>query len=478
MEGVKDVKTKFCDICKKTFKRGNDTKCYNCKDKEKRVKNNLIHDTQKSNGDMFLMCANCSKMSPRCDYEKKTKHGEDTRFCLTCFKKLNTDKLEHRREYDRSEARKKRKIEFKKLHPEKLIEYDARCKLKKAVANPEQVLSNNAMCASKHQKKYPEKGKEYKKSHRGRELTYKNAAKQKGIPYMLPTEKFRELISNSCFYCLRFSEDSTNGIDRLDSCKGYTIDNVRSCCKECNMAKNDMSPKEFISQVARIITYQDKRLDLFELFSNYPYNSRKGSEYKHYMVSAKKRGIYFELDKDTFDEIVSKPCYICDERPADGFCGIDRVINDIGYIPLNCKPCCNTCNLMKKDSKLDQFFEMCRKIVDNFKRNTIILPDAIMPTRIRLEKSVFKKKPDLTAREKSLIITSCRNDMGDYPIIYSRVKLNMASEEEVQRYERYKTNVQESIYRALMNKLYFESEKTGDHIEYDFENADFGDMIQ
>ena len=36
-----------------------------------------------------------------------------------------------------------------------------------------------------------------------------------------------------------------NGLDRVDSSKGYTIDNVVPCCTTCNTAKNKMTQKEF-----------------------------------------------------------------------------------------------------------------------------------------------------------------------------------------------------------------------------------------
>lgn len=43
-----------------------------------------------------------------------------------------------------------------------------------------------------------------------------------------------------------------NGIDRIDSSKGYTIDNVVTCCWDCNRAKNTMSVDDFKSWVSRI----------------------------------------------------------------------------------------------------------------------------------------------------------------------------------------------------------------------------------
>jgi len=43
-----------------------------------------------------------------------------------------------------------------------------------------------------------------------------------------------------------------NGIDRIDSSKGYWSDNVVTCCKYCNTAKNTMSEKDFYKFIQRI----------------------------------------------------------------------------------------------------------------------------------------------------------------------------------------------------------------------------------
>ncbi len=47
-----------------------------------------------------------------------------------------------------------------------------------------------------------------------------------------------------------------NGVDRVDSLKGYVEGNVRSCCKECNVFKFALSEKDFLDGVARICKHQ------------------------------------------------------------------------------------------------------------------------------------------------------------------------------------------------------------------------------
>ena len=88
-------------------------------------------------------------------------------------------------------------------------------------------------------------------------------------------EKFYTLSKSKCHYCgLEHSKtllDRTNetkdtklisdtivcvnGIDRVDSSKGYVEGNVVSCCKYCNAAKNTMSRDEFFKWIKRVYEY-------------------------------------------------------------------------------------------------------------------------------------------------------------------------------------------------------------------------------
>jgi hypothetical protein len=43
-----------------------------------------------------------------------------------------------------------------------------------------------------------------------------------------------------------------NGLDRVDSMKGHTPDNVVPCCYRCNCAKNNMSFNDFISHIEKM----------------------------------------------------------------------------------------------------------------------------------------------------------------------------------------------------------------------------------
>ena len=84
-------------------------------------------------------------------------------------------------------------------------------------------------------------------------------------------ETFYSLSQKDCYYCGRPPSNSQNvrkktcsayqlangnfiynGLDRIDSNLGHTIDNVVPCCKRCNQAKNDMTTETFFKMVKSI----------------------------------------------------------------------------------------------------------------------------------------------------------------------------------------------------------------------------------
>ena len=47
-----------------------------------------------------------------------------------------------------------------------------------------------------------------------------------------------------------------NGIDRLNSIIGYTIENCVPCCEKCNLMKSNYSENEFLDHIERIRNFQ------------------------------------------------------------------------------------------------------------------------------------------------------------------------------------------------------------------------------
>lgn len=91
--------------------------------------------------------------------------------------------------------------------------------------------------------------------------TYRN----KGLTYSLSDDQLFELLKDDCHYCGKepsnIKRDSIkkhidefvySGVDRVDNNRGYEVENVVSCCKQCNVAKNNMTHSEFITMCKTI----------------------------------------------------------------------------------------------------------------------------------------------------------------------------------------------------------------------------------
>ncbi len=96
---------------------------------------------------------------------------------------------------------------------------------------------------------------------------YKSKAKRKKWEFKLTFAEFKDLVTSNCHYCnlepnkCRIDNSKSrqgisrvyfNGVDRVDSSKGYVLNNVVSCCEDCNKAKRNLSYKQFIDLITRI----------------------------------------------------------------------------------------------------------------------------------------------------------------------------------------------------------------------------------
>jgi hypothetical protein len=96
---------------------------------------------------------------------------------------------------------------------------------------------------------------------------YKNGAKNRELDFFLIEEEAYQLFKSNCFYCniepclslFPFTKHDSerpvvyaNGIDRIDSNRGYVVDNVVPCCHICNRAKSDMNQQEFLKWIQEL----------------------------------------------------------------------------------------------------------------------------------------------------------------------------------------------------------------------------------
>jgi len=96
---------------------------------------------------------------------------------------------------------------------------------------------------------------------------YKRGAKDRNIDFFLKKEEVFEIIIKNCYYCgekpLNIQRNYYNngnfiynGIDRIDSSKGYIKNNVVPCCWICNQAKSSMSIDYFDESIEKVYRHR------------------------------------------------------------------------------------------------------------------------------------------------------------------------------------------------------------------------------
>lgn len=95
----------------------------------------------------------------------------------------------------------------------------------------------------------------------------KKEANNCGRSWDLTKDQVKGVIFQPCFYCgaqpsqlAGYRRDGHeingtilyNGLDRVDNDKGYTLDNIVTCCGECNRGKREGAQEEYIQRCNRI----------------------------------------------------------------------------------------------------------------------------------------------------------------------------------------------------------------------------------
>lgn len=90
---------------------------------------------------------------------------------------------------------------------------------------------------------------------------YKSSAKQSGKKFDIDLNYFITTVKTPCVYCNYFPKKyrlinakykiKCNGLDRINSNKGYTKANTVACCRLCNMSKNNLSKTRWKNWIKR-----------------------------------------------------------------------------------------------------------------------------------------------------------------------------------------------------------------------------------
>lgn len=205
-------------------------------------------------------------------------------------------------------------------------------------------------------------------------------------------EEFLIISQQNCFYCgivpstkynyflTKSSRSSTkaqneglfiyNGIDRIDSNKYHTTDNIVPCCYDCNRAKNNRSIQDFLNWIHRL------KITNFKPFNIQNIILPKSS------LATSIKCIFYNHKNDTdltieeYYSISQMNCFYCEGLPNNEFNraktdkksskqakmngnyiynGIDRIDSSLPHNKNNVVPCCKYCNFAKNKLTLSEF---------------------------------------------------------------------------------------------------------------------------
>jgi hypothetical protein len=168
-----------------------------------------------------------------------------------------------------------------------------------------------------------------------------------------------------------------NGLDRLDSGRAHTIDNVVTCCSLCNRNKSDLSVEDFLAKIntLKVRKFTPLKLEKLQIDNNYLATSIRSIFYNYKKDS--------DLELEEFYYLSQLDCYYCGKSKTNNFSycrscnrssleakeksvvtynGIDRVDSDKGHTKDNVVPCCRECNFGKSKMSLRDFNLWIRRI--------------------------------------------------------------------------------------------------------------------
>ena len=223
----------------------------------------------------------------------------------------------------------------------------------------------------------------------------KNQAKKRGYEFNITIEDLAELLRKQEYKCkytgLSIASGNTSGgktasLDRIDSYKGYTIDNIQWLHKDINIIKYNLSEPLFFSIVSRIATGymdEDDNIDMiprdygsqYSMFGNIPLSFVSRYEY-----DAGKRGIEFKITGDYLWELfvsqqgkcalsgvnllLGKPYRDSHRRKLSGTASLDRIDSSGHYEEGNVQWVHTDVNMMKLRFSNEDFLNYCKLVYE------------------------------------------------------------------------------------------------------------------
>ena len=354
------------------------TRCQNCLEKEREQERSRREKAKNSKKtDTHQTCTTCCQVLENSLFIGV--NGGNTKTCNNCrvsnrIQDQKRDK-QHRNELDRVASKKPErlatKLKWKEENYEKVVMYCMNHRQRRIDEDISEYLKRNAQNAKQWRENNPEKTKENNKSRlENLNIHYSNyirSARDKNLDFEISQEEFNKIVKETCHYCNVIQKRGFNGIDRLDSNKGYVLDNCVSCCKTCNYMKCSLSTDVFLKRIEHILTYNNK---INGRYFPEEYSSYSAASYNEYKRRANNKSLLFELTNDEYVELIAGNCYLCGRDGSDNLTnGIDRIDNKLGYIMSNLNSCCGSCNYIKKDIGLNELFEKMLMIYNKHSTN-------------------------------------------------------------------------------------------------------------
>ena len=378
--------------CRSQMPMDGKSSCDVCLGKE-REKDHKKRSVEPAKTETENECTRCRKMKPLEAFKGNVGETKTCTVCREANKRADEKRdMERVRELARKNAakpeRKEVKQVWKEANYEKVAKYwmDARARL--IEADLEGFLSREALRMKKWREANPEKvqssNKERNENIDYHYSNYKRTAELKKLDFELDKEIYIQIVKTPCHYCAIIQEKGFNGMDRLDSAKGYIMVNVVSCCQMCNYMKKCLSPDVFVKMAEHIDSYS-KKTGIF-----YPeiFKDTKMVNYSLSKLSALTRNIPFYVSKEFFDTKKQECCYLCGKENSETHKnGIDRIDSSLGYVESNMQSCCGSCNYMKSNYSLESFLEKCNLIAMHHKPNESMNQNVAIVKGNKLSKS-------------------------------------------------------------------------------------------
>jgi hypothetical protein len=229
-------------------------KCSKCGE-EKPATLEYFHGDSQANDGFRCYCKKCTKAYYEANKEAIAKRRK-------AYYKANREiELEQQRAYYETnkeaiaernkayyEANKEAILERQKAYQEANKETIAKYSKAYREANKETIAKYSKSHYEANKEAILERSKTYYRTPKGKYVKIKTSANERGIHFSLPLKLYEsKLWGKPCHYC--GCDIETTGLDRKDSSKGYTPDNVVPCCWDCNLMKGTKLYEEFLQEI-------------------------------------------------------------------------------------------------------------------------------------------------------------------------------------------------------------------------------------